>query len=70
MGHITTVQAYELDGLLYRTKKEAVIDFRARGLKELTNGMNVYELFRELVNDEVFKSQFIRILESDGSIYD
>ena len=65
-----TIMAFEIDGKLFRDKEEALEYFREKEIKRMTNNMTVNEIFTKLAKDKVFRSQFVRILEAEGTICD
>lgn len=65
-----TIMAFEIDDKLFREKEEALAYFREKEIKRMTNNMTFQEIVTKLSRDNVFRSQFIRVLEAQGTIYD
>ena len=65
-----TVTAFEIDGKLFKDKEEALAYFREKEIKRLATNMTVNEFFTKLATDKVFRGQVVRVLETEGTIYD
>ena len=65
-----TIMAFEIDGKLFKNKEDALEYFREEEIRRMTRNMTVNEIFTKLAKDKVFRGEFVRILEAEGTICD
>lgn len=55
---VVRVEAYELNGKVYRSKEDLLVEVRKEGLRELTNGLNVVQVLKKLSESRDFRDAF------------
>ena len=55
------IQAYEVDGQLFKTYEEALARQRGIAMKNLINGMDIYQFMQEFCTSEEFRDEVTHI---------